>query len=72
MMYLTTRNYFTLSDELEILAPEREPIKFTPEKMYDENGEEIDTARHAMRKISIPTDIVVPAHSFLRKKIDKQ
>ena len=72
MMYLTTRNYFTLSDELEILAPEREPIKFTPEKMYDENGEEIDTARHAMRKISIPTDIVVPAHSFLRKKIDKK
>ncbi len=72
MMYLTTRNYFTLSDELEILAPEREPIKFTPEKMFDENGEEIDTARHAMRKISIPTDIVVPAHSFLRKKIDKQ
>lgn len=69
VMYLTTRNFFTLSDELEVLAPEREPIKFAPEKMFDENGEPIDAARHAMRKISIFTDIEVPQHSLLRKKV---
>lgn len=69
MMYLTTRNYFTLSDELEILAPKKEPIKFSPEIMYDDSGEEIDTARHAMRKITIPSDIEVPPHSLLRKKM---
>ena len=69
VMYLTTRNYFTLSDELEILAPKREPIKFSPNKMFDDNGEEIDTARHAMRKITIPSDIEVPPHSLLRKRI---
>ncbi len=68
-MHLTTRNFFKLSDELEILAPEREPIKFVPEKMFDENGEEIDTARHAMRKIIIPSDIELPPHSLLRKRI---
>ena len=69
VMYLTTRNYFTLSDELEILAPKQEPIKFFPKKMFDDGGEEIDTARHAMRKITIPSDIVVPPHSLLRKRI---
>ena len=69
MMYLTTRNYFTLSDELEILAPGQEPIKFSPEKMFDDSGEEIDTARHAMRPITIPSDIEVPPHSLLRKRI---
>ncbi|MDE6727587.1 MAG: U32 family peptidase [Oscillospiraceae bacterium] len=72
VMYLTTRNYFTLADELEILAPEREPVKFAPETMFDDNGEEIDTARHAMRKITIPTDIEVPAHSLLRKRISRK
>lgn len=70
VMYLTTRNFFKLSDELEILAPQKEPIKFSPVKMFDESGEEIDTARHAMRKISIPTDIAVPEHSLLRKRVD--
>lgn len=69
VMHLTTRNYFTIFDELEILAPEREPIKLLPEKMFDDNGEEIDTARHAMRKITVPSDIAVPPHSLLRKRI---
>ncbi|MCM1164876.1 MAG: U32 family peptidase [Lachnospiraceae bacterium] len=68
-MYLTTRNYFTLSDELEILAPNREPIKFAPAKMFNADMEEIDVARHAMSKLTVPSDIVVPAHSLLRKKL---
>lgn len=69
IMRLTTRNYFTLSDELEILAPKREPIKFSPREMFDDNGEKIEAARHAMRKITIPTDIEVLPHSLLRKRI---
>lgn len=69
VMHLTTRNFFKLSDELEILSPRSEPIKLVSAKMYDENGEEIDAARHAMRKISILTDIEVPPHSLLRKRV---
>lgn len=68
-MYLTQRNYFTLSDELEILAPGIEPIKFKPSLMYNEDGEPIDIARHAMSKLTIMSDIVVPPHSLLRKRI---
>lgn len=69
IMTLTERNHFTLSDELEILAPKTAPIPFSPTKMFNEDGEEIDTARHAMMKVTIPTDIVVPPHSLLRKKV---
>ncbi len=69
IMHLTTRNFFTLSDELEILAPKTEPIIFKPEKMFDDNGEEISAARHAMRKITIPTDIEVSERSLLRKRV---
>ena len=70
IMTLTTRNYFILSDELEILAPKREPIKFAPSEMFDDGGEKIDAARHPMRKITIPTEIDVPPHSLLRKRIN--
>ncbi len=68
-MYLTQRNYFTLGDELEILAPGLEPIKFAPKLMYDADGEPIDVARHAMSKLTITSDIVVPPHSLLRKRV---
>lgn len=69
VMHVTQRNHFTLSDELEILAPQTAPIPFSPTKMFNEDGEEIDTARHAMMKLTIPTDIVVPPHSLLRKRV---
>lgn len=72
VMYLTQRNYFTLNDELEILAPKQEPIKFAPTAMFNENGEQIEIARHAMGKLTIPSDIVVPEHSLLRKRIKEK
>lgn len=68
-IYLTVRNYFTLNDELEILAPGMEPVKFAPTLMYDKNGFGIDTARHAMSKLTVRSDIVVPPHSLLRKRV---
>lgn len=68
-MYLTQRNYFTVHDELEILAPKREPIKFAPAEMYGADGERIEIARHATEKLTIPSDIVVEPHSILRKLV---
>ena len=68
-MYLTQRNYFTLQDELEILAPGREPIKFAPREMFNADGESIDVARHAMMKLTVPSDIEVQPHSILRKLV---
>lgn len=71
IMHLTQRNYFTLSDELEILAPNREPISFKPTVMYNSDGEQIEVARHATEKLTIPSDITVPPHSILRKPVKK-
>ncbi len=68
-MYLTQRNNFRLTDELEILAPGIEPIKFAPEVMYNAAGEAIEVARHATEKLTIPSDIVVPPHSILRRLV---
>lgn len=70
VMYLTQRNYFTLSDELELLPPHAEPILFKPESMFGADGTQIDIARRATEKLSIPTAIVVPPHTILRKKMN--
>lgn len=69
IMHLTQRNYFTLEDELELVPPHQKPIRFAPAKMISSDGEEITIARRATEKLTIPTDIVVPAHTILRKKI---
>lgn len=69
VMHLTQRNYFTLADELEILAPNRAPISFRPQQMFNADGEEIDVARHAMQTLTIPSDIEVKPHSILRKRV---
>lgn len=68
-MSITQRNYFTLSDELEILSPGREPIRFAPEKLFNSDGERIEVARHAMERLTAVTDINVPAGALIRKRI---
>ena len=70
VMHLTQRNYFTLSDELELLPPHAEPVIFKPESMFGADGTQIDIARRATEKLSIPTAIVVPTHTILRKKMN--
>lgn len=70
VMHLTQRNYFTLSDELELLPPHAEPIIFKPESVFGADGTQIDIARRATEKLSIPTAIVVPPHTILRKKMN--
>lgn len=69
IMSITQRNYFTVSDELEILAPGREPISFVPDKLFNSQGELIEVARHAMEKLTAETDVVVPRNSLLRKRV---
>ena len=69
IMNITQRNYFTLSDEMELLAPGTEPIRFAPEKLFNSQGERIEVARHAMEKLTAVTDIVVPGGSLLRKRV---
>lgn len=69
VMHLTQRNYFTLEDELELVPPRQKPIPFAPSTMISSDGEEITIARRATEKLTVPTDIVVPSHTILRKKI---
>lgn len=69
IMSITQRNYFTVTDELEILAPGREPIRFVPEKLFNSQGELIEVARHAMERLTAVSYIEVPDNSILRKRV---
>ena len=66
--YLTQRNRFFAGDTLDILPPDGIPFTVTVTSMFNEAGESIEAAPHAMQKLTVPTATPIPAGSLLRKK----
>ena len=66
-VYCTQRNRFFAGDTVEILAPSQKPVELILEKLFDENGEEIETANHAMMKFSFKSDLIFPKGTVIRK-----
>ncbi len=64
---LSQRNKFYCGDELELLIPGETPLKFTVEKMFNAEGEEIEDTRHAMMEIRMKLPVYAPKYSIVRK-----
>ena len=62
------RNYFELGDTLELFTPSGEVITFELEKLFDEELNEIDVARHPdnIYYLYLDTDIEIPEYSMIR------
>lgn len=69
-VYATQRNRFFLGDTLEIISPGCKPITVTPEKIFNEENEEITSVNHAMMKFYFQCDKNFPRNSIIRKKIN--
>lgn len=66
--YLSQRNRFFVGDTLDILPPDGVPFLWTVPAMKNEDGETVEAAPHAMQKLTVVTDTVIPKGSLLRKK----
>ncbi len=62
------RNYFKVGDKVELFTPNKESIIFTVEKIYNEDMEEVDVARHPdnIYYIELNTDIEIEEYSMIR------
>ena len=69
VVYATQRNRFFAGDELEIFSPGSKPVIVKPEKIYNDNGEEIVSVNHAMMKFSFECNTEFPANSIIRKNL---
>lgn len=67
-VYCTQRNRFFAGDTVELLAPSQKPVTLTLDTLYDENGEQIQTANHAMMKFSFKSDLTFPTGTVIRKE----
>lgn len=67
-LYITQRNRFFADDILEGLIAGKEPVKiYLGGQIWDENGELVEVANHAMMKYSIPCETPMPPRTFIRK-----
>ncbi len=66
--YITQRNKFLAGDTLDVLPPCGVPFNVKCMKLINENGEEVESAPHAMEKLTMICDKEIPEGSVLRKK----
>ncbi|MDE6579532.1 MAG: U32 family peptidase [Ruminiclostridium sp.] len=66
-VYLTQRNYFTVNDDLEVLMPNRKPVKFKPAALFNSEGQEITIANKATEKLTAVCDAELEDNSILRR-----
>ena len=62
------RNYFEIGDTLELFTPSGDHISFVLEKLYDDEKNNIDVARHPdnIYYLYLDTNINIPEYSMIR------
>ena len=68
LLKIYERNYFKLEDQVELFTPKGDNIVFSIEKIYTEDMEEIDVARHPdnIYYIYLDTSIEISEYSMIR------
>lgn len=65
-LIMVERNYFEPGDEVEIFTPDKEVISYTIDKIYDEDMNELDVARHPEQVLKLKIDQELPQYSMMR------
>ena len=68
-VYATQRNRFFTGDELEVMSPGEKPLVIKPDKIFDENGAEIETVNHAMMRFSFKSNKKFISGAIIRKNL---
>lgn len=65
-LVLVERNYFEPEDEIEFFTPSGEIYQYKVDKIYDEEMNELDVARHPEQILKLKFDIELPPYSMIR------
>jgi U32 family peptidase len=64
------RNKMVVGDEIEVIGPYVETMNAKIEKIYNEDGEEIESAPHPRQIVKLKLDIKVKENYMLRREIE--
>ncbi|EGQ0397356.1 U32 family peptidase [Staphylococcus pseudintermedius] len=69
MATIQQRNHFKLGQEVEFFGPEIQTFKQVVDKIYDEEGNELDAARHPLQIVQIKVDQPIYPNNMMRKEV---
>ncbi|EJD8480969.1 U32 family peptidase [Staphylococcus pseudintermedius] len=69
MATIQQRNHFKPGQEVEFFGPEIQTFKQVVEKIYDEEGNELDAARHPLQIVQIKVDQPIYPNNMMRKEV---
>ena len=69
MLIMKERNYFKPGDLVEIFTPSGKIYELTIDKIYDEDNNLLDVARHPEQILKIPFDKELEEYSMIRLKV---
>ncbi|MEC1694872.1 peptidase U32 family protein [Schinkia azotoformans] len=69
MVTLQQRNHFKPGNEVEFFGPELENFKMVIDKIWDEEGNELDAARHPLQIVTFKVNQPVFRYNMMRKEI---
>ncbi|WP_078379599.1 peptidase U32 family protein [Sutcliffiella halmapala] len=67
LVTLQQRNYFKPGEEVEFFGPEIENFKQKIEKIWDEEGKELDAARHPLQIVKFKVEKPIYPNNMMRK-----
>lgn len=68
-VYMEQRNNFKVGDEVEFCQPHGPLVYHTIQRMTDEDGVELDVAKHAQMKVRLYIDTPLEPFSMMRRKL---
>jgi U32 family peptidase len=68
IVILQQRNFFKPGDEVEFFGPEIENFTHVVETIWDEDGNELDAARHPLQIVKFKLDRLVYPNNMMRKE----
>ncbi|WP_301406334.1 peptidase U32 family protein [Staphylococcus pseudintermedius] len=69
MATIQQRNHFKPGQEVEFFGPEIQTFKQVVDKIYDEEGNELDAARHPLQIVQIKVDEPIYPNNMMRKEV---
>lgn len=70
MVTMEQRNYFKPGDTVEFFGPDIETFQMTVGQIWDEDGNELDVARHPLQILKFKVDRPLTKLNMMRKEND--
>lgn len=69
LAWIEQRNHFKVGQAVEFLQPKGKLIRCTISRILDEDGQDLDAARHAQQVVAVPVDEPLEAYSMMRREM---